>query len=119
MAFIPPTASLLIPLLKGVSELINIAEDDPKRERFTQDFVKKAKEDFPDYNVVIIHTKHNREGNFIHQHYELPISLGRTIGYEIYFSKKGDPFSLENLGDGGFINWAFDGYKRDGNRIFT
>ena len=111
--------ALILTLLKEVSDLINIGEDDPKRERFTQDFVKKAKEDFPDYNVVIIHPKHNREGNFIHQHYELPISLKRTIGYEVYFSKKGELFSLKNLGDGGFINWAFNGYNRDGNRTST
>lgn len=66
---------------------------------------------------MLIHPKHNRDGIFIHQHYELPISLGRTIRYEVYFSKIGDPFSLENLGDGGYINWAFAGYNRDGNRL--
>jgi hypothetical protein len=120
MSAIPPTAALILGALKGVQAILeSINEDNPKRERFTQDFVNKAREEFPDYNVVIIHPEHKREGVWIHQHYELPISFGRTIGYEVYFSKKGDSFTLENLGDGGFINWAYNGYGREGMRIFS
>ncbi len=113
-------AELAKAVLEAIQAIIEpISEDDPKRERFTQEFVKKAREDYPDYNVVLIHPEHKTEGTSIHQHHELQISLGRTIGYEIYFSKKGDSFSLENLGDGGFINWAYDGYNREGMRIFS
>jgi hypothetical protein len=41
-----------------------------------------------------------------------------TCGYDAYFSPKGKPFSFQNQGDGGFINWAFDGeFNRNGNQL--
>ncbi len=117
----------IVPAAKVITELaiitiellVEIAELDEKRTRFTQSFVAEARKKYPDYNVVIIHTEHNQEGIYIHQHEELYFLLDiKSIGYEIYFSKIGDPFWLENLGDGGFINWAYDGdFERDGNRI--
>src|SRR4051794_14725716 len=105
-------------LVKIVENSIKLAlkNDGEKREAFTQEFAKKAREQYPNYNVVIIHTPHDREGVWIHQHHELPMTVG-TCGYEVYFSRIGDPFSLTNNGDGGYINWAFIGYNRDGNRI--
>lgn len=116
---IAPVAALIAALLKGVAAAVGaIQNDNEKREKFTQDFVDKARIDFPDYNVVIIHPPHSRDGTWIHQHYELPMTVG-TCGYEVYFSKIGDQFSLTNNGDGGYINWAFIGYNRDGNRIWA
>jgi hypothetical protein len=32
-----------------------------------------------------------------------------TIGYEIYFLKKGLPFEFVLEGDSGFMNWAYMG----------
>ena len=120
MAFLPLTAIIIRKLVnETLGLLVEIAELDNKRTQFTQTFVAEARKRYPDYNVVIIHTEHNREGIFIHQHEELYFLADiKSIGYEIYFSKIGDPFWLENLGDGGYINWAYDGYfERDGNRI--
>lgn len=98
--------------------LDQVKDDNQKREQFTKNFVDEARKQYPDYNIVIIHTPHSREGNFIHEHHELPMTVG-TCGYEAYFSKIGEPFSLENQGDGGYINWAFAGYQRDGKRIWA
>ncbi len=119
MAFVIPTAEAIVGLAHlGLVILEGIQSLDEKRSRFTQDFVTNARNQYPDYNVVIIHTNHSRSGIYIHQHVELDFFLGTTIGYEIYFSKIGDPFDLVNLGDGGYINWAFNGYfNRDGNHI--
>ena len=120
MAFLPITAELIDELVNETFSLItDITDLDGKRSSFTKYYVTEARKKYPDYNVVIIHTKHNRDGIFIHQHEELNYLLDiKSIGYEIYFSKIGDPFWLENLGDGGYINWAYDGYfERDGNRI--
>jgi hypothetical protein len=102
----------------GVANLVNarVTDDEGKRSAFTQQFVQQASQQYPTYNVVICHNPCEAKGlNVIHQHQELPMTLG-TCGYDIYFSPKGKPFSFVNLGDGGFINWAFEGeFNRPGN----
>jgi hypothetical protein len=109
---------LIIDLLNVVKEALTANENDnEKREAFTQKFVNDARVQFSDYNVVIIHPPHRVYGHSTHQHYELPMTVG-TCGYEVYFSKIGDPFGLVNEGDGGYINWAFIGYNRDENTIW-
>jgi hypothetical protein len=91
--------------------------DEKKREEFTQQFVADAQAQFPEYNVVIIHTAHETWGTWVHEHHELGMAIG-TCGYDAYFSIKGQGFSLRNNGDGGYINWAFAGeFNRDGNFI--
>jgi hypothetical protein len=114
-------------VIKGVVELAGAVaqevmsfqkNDNEKRERFTQQFVQDASGKYPGYNVVIVHPQHSASGaQVIHQHYELPMTVG-TCGYEIYFSPKGKAFSFENKGDGGFINWAFAGeFNRNGGNL--
>jgi len=94
-----------------------INNDDKKREAYTQQFVQQASQKYPGYNVVICHPKHRISGANIHQHHELPMTVG-TCGYDIYFSQKGKPFTFVNEGDGGFINWAFNGeFNRNGNTL--
>jgi hypothetical protein len=84
---------------------------------YTQQFVQQASQKYPGYNVVICHPKHRVSGANIHQHHELPMTVG-TCGYDIYFSRKGKPFTFVNEGDGGFINWAFNGeFNRNGNTL--
>lgn len=91
------------------------------RARFTQEYVKKAVEKFPNYNVVISHNGGQVRGNNVrHEHYELDIAFGHTIGYEIYFSPKGQPFTFVRKGDGSHINWAFEGeFKRVNDNTIT
>jgi hypothetical protein len=94
-----------------------INNDNKKREAYTQQFVQQASQKYPRYNVVICHPNHRVSGATIHQHYELPMTLG-TCGYDIYFSQKGKQFTFVNQGDGGFINWAFNGeFNRNGNTL--
>jgi hypothetical protein len=92
--------------------------DNDKRTAFTQQFVQQASGQYPDYNVVICHPQHQANGpQVIHQHYELGMTVG-TCGYDVYFSKKGQAFTFNNQGDGGFINWAFEGeFDRNGNQL--
>lgn len=114
------SAALIVGLANSVMGwLATIGRDGQKREAFTKSFVEEAHKQFPDYNVVIIHTHHTTWGTWIKQHVELPMTIG-TCGYEIYFSVRGQGFSLANHGDGGYINWAYYGeYKREGDRIMA
>ena len=92
--------------------------DDAKREAFTQQFVEEANKQYPNYNVVISHNGGSVEGNnIIHDHLELPMTVG-TCGYEAYMSPKGQHFKFVRNGDGGFINWAYGGdFNREDNTI--
>jgi nucleoid-associated protein YgaU len=95
-------------------------DENARREAATKDFVENTNQQMPDFNVVIVHPAHTVSGEYVHKHAELPMdALGvRTIGYEIYLSKVGKPFSLTLNGDGGYINWAFGGeFTREGNTI--
>ena len=94
-----------------------IGNDNGKREAFTKGFVEHASQLYPNYNVVVVHVTHRVEGDYTHQHYELPMTVG-TCGYEIYFSQMGRPFTFVLEGDGGFINWAFSGeFTRNGGTL--
>jgi hypothetical protein len=89
-----------------------------KREAYVKAFLEEANRQYPNYNVALIHTEHDVAGQYVHQHVEVPTDENNTIGYEVYFSKKGDPFSLDNKGDGGWINWGYSGeFERKGNSI--
>lgn len=96
--------------------LRNEAEE---RGRYTQKFGKKLSEQFPDHNIVIAHKVGQVTGdNFSHTHCKLGVPFGRTIGYEIYLSPKGKPFTLEKNGDGGFQNWYHIGdFEVNGNTL--
>ena len=42
----------------------------------------------------------------------------QTCYFDVYYAPKGIRWTFTNLGDGGYINWAFSGRgKRDGGRI--
>jgi hypothetical protein len=100
----------------GLTNLFNGDQD--RRSAFTKQFVTDAGNTYPAYNVVMVHTAHSASGEYVHQHVEFPISLGRSIGYEVYFAQKGRPFALELKGDGGYLNWAYNGeFSRNGNTI--
>jgi hypothetical protein len=105
-------------IFKGLSGLANL---DEKREKFTQETVKQLRDKYNNYNAVIVHTEHETWGAFVHEHVEMPIGfLDKTMGYEIYLSRFGDFFGLELRGDGGYINWAYNGYfTRDGNKLLA
>ncbi|KIY69840.1 hypothetical protein CYLTODRAFT_348776, partial [Cylindrobasidium torrendii FP15055 ss-10] len=63
-------------------------------------------------NVVVCHTDHEAkfegaEGtDWYHEHFEVDIQIGGTIGYEVYVGKAG---TFKRNGDGGEINWGWNG----------
>ena len=93
-----------------------IKDDNSRREQYTQQFVAQASKQFPNCNVVICHPQHSVAGpHVVHQHHELPMTVG-TCGYDSYCSPKGQPFTFNNQGDGGYLNWAYAGaFSRNGN----
>ena len=114
----------LLAISAAVIITTKINGDDQKRAAFTNKFVTDASKQTPHWNVVMCHTSHTATpdpkapGSYVrHQHVELGMTLG-TCGYDIYFSPKGKPFTFVNHGDGGFINWAFNGeFNRNGNTL--
>lgn len=109
-AFSGPTALLTSELTRNEKE---------ERGRYTQEFAKKLSEKFPDHNIVIAHKVGQVTGDhFSHTHCELDVPFGRTIGYEIYLSPKGKPFTLVKDGDAGFQNWYYIGdFTRKDNTL--
>jgi hypothetical protein len=119
-----PVIVLLAVAAAGVVIGLKISDDNKKREAYTQQFVNDASKKYPHYNVVICHPSHTATPNektpgtyARHQHVELGMTVG-TCGYDVYFAPKGKPFTFVNQGDGGFINWAFNGeFNRNGGTI--
>lgn len=111
-------SSLCVGIANLVTGQIQKAQgnDNAKRSAFTQQFVQQASQQYPGYNVVICHNQCVVNGpQVVHQHYELGMTVG-TCGYDVFFSPKGKEFTFTNLGDGGFINWAYEGeFDRPGN----
>ncbi|KAL9933972.1 hypothetical protein V8E36_007054 [Tilletia maclaganii] len=94
------------------------AADDEVRGRFAQNMIDGFRREYGDAsNIVVIHTGHDYtwngdQGNaWDHWHYELDVSIGGTIGYEMYVSKVGG--YLKRTGDGGSQN----GREEDGSRL--
>lgn len=66
----------------------------------------------PDTNILIVHPKHDfhpggtKGVDWFHEHKEVDIQVGGTIGYEVYGFQDG---WVKRYGDGGYINWAWNG----------
>jgi hypothetical protein len=89
-------AAVAVEAIKSMVSDVN-ENDNQLRENFARYYIDDAQKKYPDYNVVLIHTQHTLSGEYTHDHVEVPISLGRTIGYEIYFAGRGRPFTLTRL----------------------
>ena len=106
-----------------ISQVVGILQNvfDPKeaREKFTNDSVDRLAQEFPDYNVLLVHTAHHFEsGEHVHKHVEFYTGAGNSYGYEVYLMRKGQKTVFILDGDGGFINWCFTGsYTKDGHRV--
>ncbi|KIY61616.1 hypothetical protein CYLTODRAFT_362612, partial [Cylindrobasidium torrendii FP15055 ss-10] len=63
-------------------------------------------------NVVVCHTDHEAKfdgvqgTDWYHEHFEVDIQIGGTIGYEVYVAGSG---TFKRNGDGGEINWGWNG----------
>jgi hypothetical protein len=88
-----------------------------EREKFIQDLVDLLVATYLHYNVMVVHTSHSKN-LYDCTHLELIVSTcGYSFTFQVYVFKHGD-FTLH--GDGGDINWGFDGniYRNSKNLTF-
>lgn len=77
------------------------------RGQFTQDAVKAAFDhDGGDYNVIIQNLAQGYDAKLDHVRFYASVRYG-AVNYGLWISEKGD---FTNIGDGGYINWAFHGW---------
>jgi hypothetical protein len=106
----------------GIEDLINLgkldAEEHAVESAFTQQMVRELRSKYPNKNVLIYHDQKSKFNgvNVAHQHVECSLDFFTTTqGYEVDVFDSGT-FTL--VGDGGYINWCFDGnYVHDGNSV--
>ncbi|CAF2884816.1 unnamed protein product [Rotaria sp. Silwood2] len=106
------SGNINIDIFSGIKDLAKMFNDQSvDRGEATQLIVDHFTRSFPDKNCIVCHSPHVKSLNGMeHDHIELPRKVG-TIGYEIYVFDDGE---FTNLGDGGYINWAFAGnFVRD------
>jgi hypothetical protein len=83
------------------------AHEHDAEEAFTQQTIAALRQEYPDYNALMCHSAFRQNfTNSFHYHYEFPLTAPRSQGYEVFLFKAGE-FWLD--GDGGFVNWAYDG----------
>ncbi|KIM73707.1 hypothetical protein PILCRDRAFT_15002 [Piloderma croceum F 1598] len=88
---------------------------------FTQQMVSSLGNKYPGKNILIYHNPNSiatLSSDAVHAHYELPLTLSFTQGYEIWVFNSGT-FTL--IGDGGYENWATGGcFSKEGaSLIYT
>ncbi|KAF4612172.1 hypothetical protein D9613_003997 [Agrocybe pediades] len=104
-------------IVKGVIKIVElikgrIQKDKDFRGQWTKHMVEDLHKKYPHFNFVVCHTAHNynfkgqRGKDWGHSHQEIPVSFGKTVGYEIYWFKEG---VFRRTGDGGYLNWAYYG----------
>jgi hypothetical protein len=102
-------------VVEGVMSIVNlikgkIEQDKSMRGQWTGTMIGQFRQKYPQFNFVICHTEHKfspKPGTVSgHQHQELNVSFGKTIGYEIYWFKEG---TFQRIGDGGWLNWSYAG----------
>jgi len=97
----------IVKFIKG-----KIEHDKKMRGQYTDMLVKKMSATYPKFNFAVCHTKHTTDFKGVkgkdwgHTHHEFKVSFSKTIGYEIYWFRQG---TFHRIGDGGYLNWAYDG----------
>ncbi|KIY63015.1 hypothetical protein CYLTODRAFT_382885 [Cylindrobasidium torrendii FP15055 ss-10] len=100
----------------SIAELVNAilgghSADDTARANTVKN-VRDGLADEYKRNVVVCHTDHEAHWDGVqgvdwyHEHFEVDIQIGGTIGYEVYVAKGG---TFKRKGDGGEINWGWNG----------
>ncbi|KAJ7581839.1 hypothetical protein C8J56DRAFT_1056841 [Mycena floridula] len=114
--------------IKAIGNLVKDIKDEKKnREIFVKNLLAGLVAKDSSFNYMIIHTKHTAKWEGIdgqHWHKEHVKCdtihlLKKSVGYEVYAGKAG---VVTNNGDGGFINWSFQGrFTRSGksNNVVT
>ncbi|KAF7186652.1 hypothetical protein HII31_12061 [Pseudocercospora fuligena] len=100
-------ASFANDVYNEVQDLIDNGHDGASK--FVQDTVSRYAAQFPDKNIIMYHDQ-DSSWNFagashVHTEFNLPDPLG-TMVYEIIVFDYG---SFRRRGDGGYLNWGFQG----------
>ena len=110
-------------LIKQVSRKIFCSFEDQIRylSKFTEDFVKRARESFPEYNVAIIKKDiaHNKYGYYTAQEHEVYYDFNKSTTYIVYFSETGKQFFLGNFTEIGSDQWNASGYQKNQNSCYS
>ena len=88
-------------------------EDKDARNKWVHDKVQELAAKNPHKNILIFHNQGSKmqlDGDH-HEHYELPLHHGKTMGYEIHVFDKG---WFELAGDGGYLNYGYAGNSKGG-----
>lgn len=92
-------------------------DDKEKRNLWTPRYVAEIFNTQPGYNVLLIYTKHRVDLRDVIYQGQVPfrLSTGFTINYMLYIFDSG---TVDLEGDGGYLNWAFQGnFKRSGGHV--
>ena len=104
-------------IISGVAGLVsNNSNDQNFRNGWTQSQLGPLATANPNKNIMIVFPPHDQ--NFTRSQYSQLLCKtpsGQTLSYDCYVFDAGD-FTLK--GDGGFLNWAFQGnFTRNGNKV--
>lgn len=84
-----------------------------QREAFTKESAEQCVSNNPDYSCIVISSwiPHDVSGsNYVRVSHTFTGWFGRTYTYYVYAAQNSKSFRLTNYGDGGYVNWAYDGY---------
>ncbi|TFK98549.1 glycosyl hydrolases family 18-domain-containing protein [Pterulicium gracile] len=96
-------------LFEGLMTIFFMDSEEDQRGEYVTKAVSEARATNPEYNMIMVHPKHVGyfEEPCWRAHYEFDRPIFGTIGYELYYVRKGN-FTIK--GDGGYLNWAYSGY---------
>ncbi|KAG5634914.1 hypothetical protein H0H81_000347 [Sphagnurus paluster] len=103
--------ALAITIAQTLWNIFRSWDDKDGRSQWTQDLVRQSFQRNPQFNYVVVHTRHSinfngvRDVDWSVERYNYSLRIG-SVPYDLYVFRSGT-FSL--LGDGGFLNWAFTG----------
>lgn len=123
MAVAVATKLTTIMLQIASNVLTSFLNDWRMREVFTSETVKQCREQLPGYSCVIVYDRidHRVYGkNYVQKYHFLRNPYGWGYGYYLYATENGKPFYFWRNGDGGYVNWAANGYFLfDNDRTLT
>lgn len=102
----------LVSWIKG-----KIAADKQGESNFTQTLIQRMFKENHCLNYVICHHCTSNLKNQKHRHEEFKLSFFKlTKGYDIHWGGEG---TVQNIGDGGYLNWAWVGHSKSAHTNFV
>ncbi|KIL60532.1 hypothetical protein M378DRAFT_168023 [Amanita muscaria Koide BX008] len=105
----------IIHLVSWIKE--KIAADKAGESNFTQTLIQKMFKENRCLNYVICHKCTSNLKDQKHRHEEFKLSFfKKTKGYDIHWGGEG---TVQNIGDGGYLNWAWVGHPKSTHTNFV